>query len=135
MDSTSRRDKSPEDKSRSSFTPQVRAAVRRFINEVDQEEREPISKKKVSTIEGLCAAYQDSVKNKRTGDPSGSNAAKRSREEKENGKMFGVRHARTPPAETITYTCISTSFAIKCCAICYYVYHYAWVFFASTSIN
>ena len=81
MDSTSRRDKSPEDKSRSSFTPQVRAAVRRFINEVDQEEREPISKKKVSTIEGLCAAYQDSVKNKRTGDPSGSNAAKRSREE------------------------------------------------------
>ncbi|KAL5510855.1 hypothetical protein EMCRGX_G006465 [Ephydatia muelleri] len=96
MDSTSRRDKSPEDKSRSSFTPQVRAAVRRFINEVDQEEREPISKKKVSTIEGLCAAYQDSVKNKRTGDPSGSNAAKKSREEKENG------HARTPPAETIT---------------------------------
>ena len=89
----------------------------------DQEEREPISKKKVSTIEGLCAAYQDSVKNKRTGDPSGSNAAKKSREEKENG------HARTPPAETITYTCISTSFAIKCCAICYYVYHYAWVFF------
>ena len=117
MDSTSRRDKSPEDKSRSSFTPQVRAAVRRFINEVDQEEREPISKKKVSTIEGLCAAYQDSVKNKRTEDPSGSNAAKRSREEKENGKMFGVRHARTPLAETITYTCISTSFAIKCCAI------------------
>ena len=70
MDSTSRRDKSPEDKSRSSFTPQVRGAVRRFINEVDQEEREPISKKKVSTIEGLCAAYQDNVKNKRTGDPS-----------------------------------------------------------------
>eukprot|EP00731_Ephydatia_muelleri_P012837 Em0007g147a len=65
------------------------AAVRRFINEVDQEEREPISKKKVSTIEGLCAAYQDNVKNKRTGDLSGSNAAKRSREEKENGKMFG----------------------------------------------
>ena len=31
---------------------------------------------------------------------------KRSREEKENGKMFGVRHARTPraPAEMITYT-------------------------------
>ncbi|KAL5468799.1 hypothetical protein EMCRGX_G029919 [Ephydatia muelleri] len=83
MDSTSRRDKSPEVKSRSSFTPQVRAAVRRFINEVDQEERELISKEKVSTIEGLCAAYQDSVKNKRTGDPSGSNAAKRSREEKE----------------------------------------------------
>eukprot|EP00731_Ephydatia_muelleri_P031428 Em0022g942a len=94
MDSTSRRDKSPEDKSRSSFTPQVRAAVRRFINEVDQEEREPISKKKVSTIEGLCAAYQDSVKNKRTGDPSGSNAAKRSREEKENGKMFGMNVCR-----------------------------------------
>ncbi|KAL5508999.1 hypothetical protein EMCRGX_G004275 [Ephydatia muelleri] len=90
MDSTSRRDKNPEDKSRSSFTPQVRAAVRRFINEVDQEEREPISKKKVSTIEGLCVAYQDNVKNKRTGDPSGSNAAKRSREEKENGKMFGL---------------------------------------------
>eukprot|EP00731_Ephydatia_muelleri_P000709 Em0001g709a len=43
MDSTSRRDKSPEDKSRSSFTPQVRGAVRRFINEVDQEEREPIN--------------------------------------------------------------------------------------------
>ncbi|KAL5515192.1 hypothetical protein EMCRGX_G000323 [Ephydatia muelleri] len=94
MDSTSRRDKSPEDKSRSSFTPQVRAAVRRFINEVDQEEREPISKKKVSTIEGLCAAYKDSVKNKRTGDPSGSNAAKRSREEKENGKMFGMNVCR-----------------------------------------
>eukprot|EP00731_Ephydatia_muelleri_P017855 Em0010g953a len=72
----------------------VRAAVRRFINEVDQEEREPISKKKVSTIEGLCAAYQDSVKNKRTGDPSGSNAAKRSREEKENGKMFGMNVCR-----------------------------------------
>ena len=46
--------------------------------------------KKVSTIEGLCAAYQDNVKNKRTGDRSGSNAAKRSREEKENGKMFSV---------------------------------------------
>ncbi|KAL5481464.1 hypothetical protein EMCRGX_G021625 [Ephydatia muelleri] len=70
------------------------AAVRRFINEVDQEEREPISKKKVSTIEGLCAAYQDNVKNKRTGDLSGSNAAKRSREEKENGKMFGMNVCR-----------------------------------------
>ena len=37
MDSTSRRDKSHEDKSRSSFTPQVRAAVRRIINEVDRQ--------------------------------------------------------------------------------------------------
>ena len=78
MDSTSRGDKSPEDKLRSLFTPQVHGAVRRFINEVDQEEREPISKKKVSTIEGLYAAYQDNVKSKRTRDPSGSNAATKS---------------------------------------------------------
>ena len=27
--------------------------------------------------------------------------------------MFGVRHARTPPAEMITYTCISTSLLLS----------------------
>ena len=44
--------------------------------------------------------------------------------------MFGVRHARTPPAEMITYTCISTSFAIKSVArsAIMYITMPAWVF-------
>ena len=62
MESTSRRDKSPDESSaRSPFTPQVRAAMHRFLSEVDQKEKAETNKK-INTMEGLCSAYKEHVK-------------------------------------------------------------------------
>ena len=68
-------------------------------------------------MEGLCSAYKEHVKDKRSGEQSGSNAAKRGKQEKEDGKMFGV-------SDVVTYTCINQYYTID-----NYVYRYSYAWF------
>ena len=100
MESSSEREKCPnESSSKSSFTPQVRAAMRSFLNEVDRKDSHEMAEslKKINTMDDLCSKYKEHVKEKRSGEQSGSKAAKRGKHEKEDAKMFGVRRACTPP--------------------------------------
>ena len=57
MESSSEREKSPiASLSKTSFTPQVRAAMRRFLNEVDRKESQETAgtHKKINPMNKLC---------------------------------------------------------------------------------